>query len=236
MRSIIFNLGFVAALTSFTGTAKAEVLFTDSFDGSAVDSSKWEIILPPDYGSHVGAAVSQNNGALTLSNLGHAFAKTPSSFEYEINGTFKLSNNYDIFGITLRSNAVLSRWPSGDYGPADGILVLFWAESGEITVSNGNQSGGINYNIGISPNTDFKFRVYDSGAAVQTYINDALVASFNSSYSPGSKVGFFSREGGTVLPTQTASLLDVSIIPEPSALTLLAVGLGGLAMMRRRRS
>jgi hypothetical protein len=116
--------------------------------------------------------------------------------------------------------------------------VLFWAESGEITISNGNQSGGINYNIGISPNTDFKFRVYDSGAAVQTYINDALVASFNSSYSPGSKVGFFSREGGTVLPTQTASLLDVSIVPEPSSVSLLLIGVAGLASRRllKRRS
>lgn len=212
----------------------AEVLFTDSFDGSAVDSGKWKIILPPDYGSHVGAAVSQSNGALRLSNLGHAFAEAAPYLEYEVNGTFRLSNNYDIFGITLRSNAVLSRWPSGDYGPADGILVLFWAESGVITISNGNQSADVIYNIGFPPNTDFRFRIFDSGTTVHTYINDALVASFNSSYSPGSKVGFFSREGGTVLPTQTVSLLDVSIIPEPSSLSLLVLG-GVLMALRRRR-
>jgi hypothetical protein len=36
--------------------------------------------------------------------------------------------------------------------------------------------------------------------------------------------------------TEVAALYATERIPEPSALSLLAVGLGGLAMMRRRRS
>jgi hypothetical protein len=41
--------------------------------------------------------------------------------------------------------------------------------------------------------------------------------------------------GNMVVMTQTP-LTSVSAVPEPSALSLLAIGLGGLAMMRRRRS
>jgi hypothetical protein len=50
----------------------------------------------------------------------------------------------------------------------------------------------------------------------------------------GSKVGFFGNEMGGM----TAQFDDISIqgVPEPSALSLLAVGLGGWAMIRRRRS
>jgi hypothetical protein len=36
--------------------------------------------------------------------------------------------------------------------------------------------------------------------------------------------------------TEVSNLYTKESVPEPSALSLLAVGLGGLAMMRRRRS
>jgi len=48
------------------------------------------------------------------------------------------------------------------------------------------------------------------------------------------------RSGGDLLQAGTSSntifIDNISAVPEPSALSLLAVGLGGLAMMRRRRS
>ena len=47
-------------------------------------------------------------------------------------------------------------------------------------------------------------------------------------------VGGYSKD--TTITSGLLQLDDFSIVPEPSALSLLAVGLGGLAMMRRRRS
>ena len=40
----------------------------------------------------------------------------------------------------------------------------------------------------------------------------------------------------TIAPQGSATLDNFEIVPEPSALSLLAIGLGGLAVMRRRRS
>ena len=40
----------------------------------------------------------------------------------------------------------------------------------------------------------------------------------------------------SLAPQGSATLDNFEIVPEPSALSLLAIGLGGLAMMRRRRS
>jgi hypothetical protein len=38
-----------------------------------------------------------------------------------------------------------------------------------------------------------------------------------------------------IMPEELASGFRVAMVPEPSTLSLLAIGLGGLAMMRRRR-
>jgi hypothetical protein len=68
---------------------------------------------------------------------------------------------------------------------------------------------------------------YSGGAGGRNYIGGGGGGSFSSTS--------FSNISGSVA-NSSDGYFNIQSVPEPSALSLLAVGLGGLAMMRRRRS
>ncbi len=81
----------------------------------------------------------------------------------------------------------------------------------------------------------------DSGSEVSVYFNGSTdpTLTLATTGSAGSRVSFSNREGaaaGSSISDGGVTRFDyITIsIPEPSALSLLAIGLGGLAMMRRR--
>ena len=99
----------------------------------------------------------------------------------------------------------------------------------------------------IDPSTSFNFGAYNwtflsgnkasrSGSSVistgSNASDDGFLIRINQDFGPGTSLNFNYASTGVV----STSGFTISTVPEPSALSLLAVGLGGLAMIRRRRS
>ena len=223
---------------------QAEVLFTDSFDGSAVDPSKWNTVLP--FGD---SAVSQASGSLHLERRGGVFTAEAYSQPFELTGTFINHNVYSNMFVVLRSNEAII---NDDYRAPVGVVICF---EGPITSSIG---GGITIlhsretdpssvewtrNIHITPEDQHSFRIIDTGSSVRVEFDGSLIVDYQSTFSLGGKVGFFSREsrdnfgpGPSRWEGNTEILsAQISSIPEPSSLSLLALG-GVVVALRRRKS
>ena len=201
------------------------VLFEDSFDGAILDANKW-----------MGSG-NQANGQVS----GTIIAKPAFSASYEIFGKITLPMR-DIslpgFTVHLRSGG----W--SDYQSAtpdfdiSGIALAFSnstpSSPGDVIIlSDPFQSPNplalpffTGYSISWNTNQENEFHIIDNGSAIKLFVNNLEIFNVNTDYSIGNLVGFTSDDG---------FLNYVKIIPEPSAVSLLAFGIGGLAMMRRRR-
>ena len=212
---------FLITITS----GNAQVLFEDSFGGTSLDTSKWEVVLPFESSS-----VSVNNGYVLSQDRGQIITKQSFGFPYTLSGSFSSSFSDDLIGVTLRtSGANLGRelW-----GAASGLGVGFWM-AGFINMgeSGFDEIPGSRHSFAFELNQTYNFSIFDSGDSVTVKINGIEIMSVVTSYSTGSKIAFDSRQpGGNV------SYSNIQIVPEPSVLSLLAFGLSGLAMIRRRRS
>jgi hypothetical protein len=220
---------------------QAEVLFTDSFDGSAVDPSKWNTVLP--FGD---SAVSQASGSLHLERRGGVFTAEAYSQPFELTGTFINHNVYSVLTVVLRSDESIA---NNDYKTANGLSVVFWgplgfAEGGRIDI-RGDDPLSVNWgtNLAINPEDQHSFRIIDTGSSVRVEFDGSLIVDYQSTFSLGGKVGFFSREsrdnfgpGPSRWEGNTEILsAQISSIPEPSSLSLIVLGLSGMAVLRRRR-
>ena len=236
----VMRMLFIWALF-FCASLNAEVLFTDSFDGPAVDSSKWNTILP--YGD---SAVSQASGSLRLERRGGVFTAQSYSQPFELTGTFINHNVYSILTVTLRSDGSLA---NNDYKTANGLSVVFWgplglAEGGRIDI-RGEDPLSVNWgtNLAITPEDQHTFRIIDTGSSVRVEFDGSLIVDYQSTFSLAGKVGFSSREsrdnfgpGPSRWEGDTEILsAQISSVPEPSSLSLLALGGVVVALRRRKR-
>ena len=97
-------------------------------------------------------------------------------------------------------------------------------------------------NIQITPEDQHSFRITDTGSSVRVEFDGSLIVDYQSTFSIGGKVGFFSREsrdnfgpGPSRWEGNTEILsAQISSVPEPSSLSLLALG-GAVVALRRRR-
>ena len=202
------------------------VLFEDSFDGAILDANNW-----------MGSG-SQANGQVS----GTIIAKPAFSASYEIFGKITLPMrdiSWPGFTVHLRSGG----WSDSQSAMPDfdisGIALVFYnstpSSPGDVVILNDPNLnppytppffasyGPISWNT----NQENEFHIIDNGSAIKLFVNNLEIFNVNTNYSIGNFVGFTSDDG---------FLNYVKIIPEPSALSLLAIGLGGFAMMRRRRS
>ena len=223
---------------------KAEILLTDDFGGSSVDSQKWVVSTATP-----GSSVTVADGYLDLVNRGVITSVRDFSSPIQIEGRFQFLNNATSnFYIWLRS--------TGLGQPGIGIKFEIQAEpwNPELRqISIGDYTGSpetwtenvLIYNHSnkiISLDTWYNFKVIDTGSELSLFFNGATspTLSLSTSGSAGSKVAFFNREGGAngswISDGGLTRFDSITIsVPEPSSLSLLLAG-GAVLMAGRRRS
>jgi len=205
------------------------VLFEDSFDGSSIDIDKWMV-----------GTAEQANGRIS----GTIIAKPAFTSPYEIFGriTLPVSNLAPQFVVHLRS----SGW---NYNSTDvpsfeisGIALAFanitpdglgdvlilsdpWQSPNPLAPPFFTSHGPISWNT----NQENEIHIIDDGSAIKLFVNNLEIFNVTTDYSVGSYVGFSALDS-------FLSNVEINSVPEPSSLSLLAVGLGGWALVRRRRS
>ena len=219
-------------------TVQANVLLTDNFDGSSVDSTKWSVNT-----SIPGSSVSVSGGYLDLRNRGIITSIDNISGPFQIDGRFQLLNNE-------RSNFHIEFRSSGFSGSTVGVQFQCRTDWNgyvdQISIFDFTTSSPfwVNLTTPINLNSWYNFKIVDLTNKIDVYFNDSIapVLSLNTRGSGGNKIVIYNREGsaaGSSISEGGVARFDsinVSSVPEPSALSLLAVSLGGLALVRRRRS
>ena len=204
----------------------AEVLLTDSFEGSTLDSAKWEALFP-----FSDSSISVQEGYLSSLNRGIILSKAQFVNPITVSGNFNLKYSHSLFQIILRSDGqYTSDLP---YGVVNGVTVGFmngvvWVD--EYGISNVGHLWDDYRNIGLDVFQSFS--ISDNGFEISVSLNGNQLFSVSTSFSPGSKVAFFGREN--VYGPDRTDIGQIEIVPEPSSLSLLLVG--GVVLMAGRRS
>ena len=205
-------------------TLNATVIFSDNFQSGP--SSSW--------GNQLGNWIAQD-GKYYASATGSSFPLWPlpqTLLPFEVTDFTVDIKIWDFKngGVMLRAqdsqNAILlvlgGLGGVGDY--------MYWH-----ILQDGNVGSGLNpsSSIGAIGQYDPSLHIVVEGDTYKVYLDGSTnpaTTLTTSAFSSG-KVGLFDNA------SPETSFSDIVItVPEPSALSLLAIGLGGLAMMRRRRS
>lgn len=217
---------------------QADVLLTDPFNGNSVDATRWTVNT-----SIAGSSVTVAGGYLELRNRGIVTTVADITGPIQIEGSFQLLNNE-------RSNVHIDFRSSGFGGPCVGVQFQCrtdwegYVNQIALFDYNGSSSQFVNLTTPINLNNWYTFKIVDDTSMVSVFFNNSIapILSLSTSSTGGQKIVIYNREGsaaGSSISEGGVARIDsiiVSSIPEPSALSLLAVGLGGLAMMRRRRA
>ena len=250
MNKTMLPLFLCIALISHYGISQSII---DTFSGSgAPDSSKWSYANP-----YADSNVYQSGGYLNLLNRGTLFSKNEFGSYIEISGSMKFTgSNKDNIRMFLRTDKYMT--PSNassqlthgiqigfapGYGAGISEFYGFPAGSDKPSDPDGWEplagTTGPGY---FSMNVEETFKVTDDGYTINLFLRDmnTPVATATSTLSYGGFFAIQNREGGLGGSWESngsnVAINSLNIVPEPSALSLLAVGLGGLAMMRRPRS
>ena len=227
------------------GNAWSQTLFSDPFDGSAIDSSKWNVNIP-----YSDSAVFLENGEVVFRNGGSLITKNPLPASTTLSGSFQFTGSmWDRFSINLRANGNLRFGTYGTY--ASDIYVEIQHTGGEsggpiknVTISHDGVAHYDQSQFGSSgrfeSNTLYNFKIEDTGLNINVYVDDFITPLVTATTS--AREGFFlaigNREGGGngswISNGSELRLESITIIPEPSSLSLLLVG-GALLMAGRRR-
>jgi hypothetical protein len=215
MKSVFLNLVLAAVLTSLTESAKADTIVLQIVPYSVTETVNpgSPPFTPPSTSYSINfstPSINIQNGSgyfvfEYLSPIGFAYI-LPYGGAIQIGGGFKTSSELGI-------NSVVA---------------------GTISVSN---LGSMNYQ------TSFYGGVYNSSGFItpNSQINFTGPASFTGIQisipieGTGNNVVLGPENLNTPFIISSNSMIIAASVPEPSALSLLAVGLGGLALVRRRR-
>lgn len=223
---------------ALAGNSWSQTLLNETFDGTTVDSSKWEVYLP--FGS---SSVGVQSGAFRSINRGTIVTKQDFNSPYILSGTFRHSSIYDVTTLYLRSDG--QREASDVFGGMTGVGISFWSPYnfygvGDLHVYRSGISGAFaSYSQSFSSNIDYSFNILDTGDSLNIKVTGSDIAPIDwivpISFSKGTKIALASREN-TIHTSQTGitDFFEVQVsVPEPSSLWLLLTG-GAFALMRRR--
>jgi hypothetical protein len=168
--------------------------------------------------------------------------------EPTIEGSFNLYGwEYDRFSVLFRSDGSIdNHWQSPwggigvrftmssnpDYGPTQSIQIrdfkFDYDESLAVLASS---------DFLIEANTDYDFKIVDDGYNISVYMNNSVapVLAVGTSVDYGDTVQFSNRSQMHSGPPPYNMELDyITIVPEPSGLAVLGIGLLSLWSLRRR--
>jgi hypothetical protein len=245
----VLNITLVLLL-AFSASLKADFVLTETFDGSVLDHTKWDIYTSPSTPAGTAGSVSVANGTATLANRGTIITKQEFSNGFDLVGRFRFDGVTDRFMVFTRSTgASTNPWKDQD----NGIFYNFQQDSGQVGISEWTVGGLSNPGNAYTSDANcwlnalssapaylpsnewIDFRITDNGSMVALYLGDLAnpIVTATTVLSPGNRISF----NNSYNPGQVVSIDSVTVasVPEPSALSLLVIGLGGLAMIRSRR-
>jgi len=224
---------FLIMALLFSTTLKADVLLTDSFDGSSIDASKWNVNLPfgtsQAYVSN-GKFVTYDRGIITSTATFNPYVQP-----YVVEGVFTPENWNTVFCVTLRSNGVLDI-PSSE---SLGIRVGFWSSANPFGVTINpvfmNATGsGVSALPALPNGSPYAFAITDFGSKISVAINGTeVVVADISDYTSGGSISLFSSHQYGLNNVEN---IKVTSVPEPTSLSLLALGGLVLAFKKRRQA
>jgi hypothetical protein len=210
MKSVFLNLVLAAVLTSLTESAKADTIVLQITPNSVTETA--------NPGSGTSYSINFSTPSINIQNGSGYFVfeyLSPIGFAYILpyGGAIQIGGGF-VTSSELGINSVVA---------------------GTISVSN---LGSINYQ------TSFSGGVNNSEGFIYatSQINFTGPASFTGIQisipieGTGNNVNLGPENLWGPFAISSNSMISVDLVPEPSALSLLAVGLSGLAMMRCRRS
>jgi len=218
MKCVFLNLVLAAVLASLTESAKADTIVLQT-TGSNYVTETITSGFPPDMPPSTSYSISFNTPSINIQNGSGYFVfeyLAPSGIGYSLpNGGYLNINGGFLTSSELGINSVVA-----------GTISIF----GLSTVNDNLQTyfyGGVNNSEGfIYATSEINF----TGPASFTGIQISIPIEGTGNYvnlGPENLWGPFTISSN--------SMISVDLVPEPSALSLLAIGLGGLAMLRRRR-
>jgi len=240
---VIMKLPFLTlnAVLMFINAVPSMAQNLDLFDGST--SSNWSRETLLDLGSaewsisggkmnfFTGSSPTDDNQVLV--KYQNPFSNSQDwSFQIGMNNSsgaqlqvFVSNSNYsDYFGVTLRSTLWGAEFPGHAYWGAGGITAA------------ASQQGSIKVDY-VSSTKTYSLSYFNGGIdPISNLYPWTELHSYSTSSQAGNVNLFVGIQTGVSSANGVAYVDNLVILPEPSALSLCAVGLGGLAMMRRRRS
>ena len=247
----MMNLAFaVIGLLICPFSINAQIFLTDDFDSNNIDTSKWHVNLPFDndfvIDRYVTSSATQNSGSLMLKGGASINSKANIVGPYQVSGIFNQSSPGGTTIITLRGDGISSDPTYG--GPNGSILLGFFGDSSwdpnyKCGIGIASSPYAWNWNINeiyrdnnfpLLHNSPTSFHIIDWGNLLEITINNILISKvslstggFGNSVTVASQ---WSDNSGLHIES-----LQIESVPEPSALSLLAVGLG-VVLWRRRRT
>jgi hypothetical protein len=213
-------------------------LVADDFNDNRFDTSKWEVLAPPNYS---GATATEQNHRLELFSRAHLRTIDeidPTDHPLRIAGLWQVESGGDFLQILTRSNGE----PGGGSGETEtGIEFFASAVSDNMRIRGRGLSVSDEdfVDVSIGGGDLFFFEIYDYGDELSFLLSEiggdgttAMVTASATQAMLDNHVVFHNREG-----SHTAFLdsVTISTIPEPSSVVLILLGLAGLLLRRRRR-